>query len=43
MTKPTRKLAAIMFTDIAIFTKLSSVDDTKAFPLPKDFLEYWQQ
>lgn len=31
--KPIRKLAAIMFTDIAGFTKLSSVDDTKAVNL----------
>ena len=30
---PTRKLAAIMFTDIAGFTKLSSLDDTKAAKL----------
>ena len=32
---PTRKLAAIMFTDIAGFTKLSSVDDSKAANLLK--------
>ena len=30
---PTRKLAAIMFTDIAGYTKLSSTDDTKAAKL----------
>ena len=33
MSKATRKLAAIVFTDIVGFTKLSSQDENKAFSL----------
>ena len=35
VTKPKRKLAAIVFTDIVGFTKLSSQDETKAADLLK--------
>ena len=34
-TKPKRRLAAIVFTDIVGFTKLSAKDETKAAELIK--------
>ena len=42
MNKPKRKLAAIVFTDIAGFTKLSSNDQEKASGILKKQREIFQ-
>ena len=40
-----RKLAAIMFTDIAGYTALSAKDSTKSlsYPIPKAIGEAWER
>ena len=42
MTEPTRKLAAIVFTDIVGFTKLTAEDQSKASALLKQQRELFR-